>query len=294
MVYGTDHGNKVDWRFTTVKTRQQHTYGLPQMGCSMIGPALPLRWRHNDHAGVSNHQPHGCLLNRLFRRNSKKTSKLRVTGLCAGNSPGTGEFPAQMASYAENVSIWWRHHAMQEGRVTWAETLDFMVAYHSCTHLSENRSKILVILSLTYGLIQWASPIVRIIGYDRYISCRCIIHITLPPNTIPARVGSHEYKQQNPDTSRNFEQGNKDVLLPLERTKPTEAVEDIIESLILGVFSGDIHWVVIANGGAINAGTLLSRHGWKILHWRQIHEHRGGSHHNNSNVSPTFFQANNK
>ena len=69
-----------------------------------------LRWRHNDHAGVSHHQPHGCLLNRLFRRRSKKTSKLRVTGLCAGNSPGTGEFPAQMASYAENVSIWWRHH----------------------------------------------------------------------------------------------------------------------------------------------------------------------------------------
>ena len=69
-----------------------------------------LRWRHNDHAGVSNHQPHGCLLNRLFRRKSKKTSKLRVTGLCAGNSPGTGEFPAQMASYTENVSIWWRHH----------------------------------------------------------------------------------------------------------------------------------------------------------------------------------------
>ena len=39
----------------------------------------------------------------------KKTSKLRVTGLCAGKSPETGEFPAQMASYAENVSIWWRH-----------------------------------------------------------------------------------------------------------------------------------------------------------------------------------------
>ena len=71
-----------------------------------------LRWRHNDHAGVSNHQPHGCLLNRLFRRKSKKTSKLRVTGLCAGNSPGTGEFPAQMASYAENVSIWWRLHVL--------------------------------------------------------------------------------------------------------------------------------------------------------------------------------------
>ena len=45
-----------------------------------------LRWRHNDHAGVSNHQPYGCLLNRLFRRRSKKTSKLCVTGLCVGNS----------------------------------------------------------------------------------------------------------------------------------------------------------------------------------------------------------------
>ena len=46
----------------------------------------------------------------LFRRRSKKTSKLRVTGLCAGNSPLTGEFPAQRASNAKNVSIWWRHH----------------------------------------------------------------------------------------------------------------------------------------------------------------------------------------
>ena len=61
-----------------------------------------LRWRHNGCDIVSNHQPHGCLLNRLFRRRSKKTSKLRVTGLCSGNSPGTGEFPAQMASNAEN------------------------------------------------------------------------------------------------------------------------------------------------------------------------------------------------
>ena len=43
----------------------------------------------------------------------KKTSKLRVTGLCVGNSPGTGEFPAQMASNAENVSIWWRHHGYE-------------------------------------------------------------------------------------------------------------------------------------------------------------------------------------
>ena len=70
-----------------------------------------LQWRHNGHNGISDHQPHDCLFNRLFRRRSKKTSKLRVTGLCVGNSPVTGEFSAQMASNnAENASIWWRHH----------------------------------------------------------------------------------------------------------------------------------------------------------------------------------------
>ena len=67
------------------------------------------QWRHNGRNGISNHQPHDCLLNRLFECRSKKTSKLRVTGLCEGNSPETGEFPVQRASNAENVSIWWHH-----------------------------------------------------------------------------------------------------------------------------------------------------------------------------------------
>ena len=69
-----------------------------------------LQWRHNGRDSVWNHQPHDCFPNRLFRHRSKKTSKLRVTGLSEGNSPGTGDFPAQMASNAENISIWWRHH----------------------------------------------------------------------------------------------------------------------------------------------------------------------------------------
>ena len=54
---------------------------------------MTLQWRHNEHDSVSNHQPHGCLLNQLFRRRSKKTSKLRVTGLCVGNSPGPVNSP---------------------------------------------------------------------------------------------------------------------------------------------------------------------------------------------------------
>ena len=73
----------------------------------------PLQWHHNGRDSVSNHQPHACFLNRLFRHRSKETSKLRVTGLCAGNSPEAGEFPAQMASNEENVSIWWRHYAKE-------------------------------------------------------------------------------------------------------------------------------------------------------------------------------------
>ena len=102
---------------------------------------LSLQWRHNGRDSVSNQQPHDCLLKRLFRRRSKKTSKLRVTGLCAGNSPGNSphkwpvtrkmflfddvimffylsplgdmlESRQDHASNAENVSIWWRHHVL--------------------------------------------------------------------------------------------------------------------------------------------------------------------------------------
>ena len=71
---------------------------------------MPLLWRYNERDGVSNHQPRNCLLNRLFRGRPKKAFKLRVTGLCEGNSPVNCEFLAQKASSAENVSISWRHH----------------------------------------------------------------------------------------------------------------------------------------------------------------------------------------
>ena len=77
------------------------------------GPTIhiPLGWHHNELDGVSNHQRLDCLPNRLFRRRSKKTSKFCVTDLCEWNSPVTGEFPAHGTSNAENISIWWRHHA---------------------------------------------------------------------------------------------------------------------------------------------------------------------------------------
>ena len=75
---------------------------------------ITLQWLYNERDGVSNHQPHDCFLDCLFRRRSKKTPKPRVTGLFEGNSPATGEFPAQRASNAENDSIWWRHHEFDQ------------------------------------------------------------------------------------------------------------------------------------------------------------------------------------
>ena len=71
-----------------------------------------LLWCHNGCGSISNHQPYNYLLNGLLRLRSLKTSKLYVTGLCEGNSPGTDEFLTQRASNAENISIWWCHHEM--------------------------------------------------------------------------------------------------------------------------------------------------------------------------------------
>ena len=70
---------------------------------------FPLQWRHNERYGVSNHQPHDCFI-QPFQAQIKE--KLRVTGVCGGNSPVTVEFPAQGASIAEDVSIWWRQQVV--------------------------------------------------------------------------------------------------------------------------------------------------------------------------------------
>ena len=108
-MYHSDEGVKnVQWKLYLVKRPPWIRPASPHrfhLSCSCTrrrfaieqargrGTLFSLHWRHNDHYGVSNHQPHGCLLNRLFRRRSKKTSKFRVTGLCVGNSPGPVNSP---------------------------------------------------------------------------------------------------------------------------------------------------------------------------------------------------------
>ena len=129
--------------------------------CPSGSEVTPLQWCHNERNGISNHQPHDCLLSHLFGRRSKKTSKLFVTVLCAGNSPVTSEFPTQMASNAEIVSIWWRHLAEEYGQnsllpnhITAQQIWNFSRKLHSkkqvsCDLLSVIPGNITVVISLS-------------------------------------------------------------------------------------------------------------------------------------------------
>ena len=110
-----------------------------------------LQWRHNERGGASTHQPKDCLVNRLSRRTSKKTSKLRIIGLCAWNSPVTSGFPAQKASNVENVSIWWRHHV---NIIMWQE--------HTLS-LKLSRTPNIYIMSKQYLQHALAAPLLGII-----------------------------------------------------------------------------------------------------------------------------------
>ena len=75
---------------------------------------LPLQWRHNEREGISNHPRDDCLLSRWFRCRSKKISKIRVTGLCAGkspvNSPYKGSVTRKMSPFDDVIM----HHRKSE------------------------------------------------------------------------------------------------------------------------------------------------------------------------------------
>ena len=99
-----------------------------------------------------------CLLNRLFRRRSKKTSKLRVTGLCKGNLPVTGEFYAQRASKAEYASISWRHHVWVRADTSYFVMMTRWSAWRTYIHLHSTlyRLKSTLMQYTYYFLLQWS------------------------------------------------------------------------------------------------------------------------------------------
>ena len=99
----------------------------------------PLQWCHNECDGVSNHQPCNCFFfNYLFRRRSKKTSKLHVTGFGGG---GIQRWPVK---------------SLHNGPVTW-KTFPFddviMVIKNSAA-TSDNRIGIVT----SESAISWSIP----------------------------------------------------------------------------------------------------------------------------------------
>ena len=136
---GSKCGIGLLWKKTyQAKSSKKSIENGPDNECLPYERQNTIHWRHNDHDGVSNHQPRRCLLNHLFRRRSKKTSKLRVTGLC--------EFPARWIPRTKdqlrgNVSIWWRHHDELQNRWEIATNI-----FENTFQLISNLSSCLLIL----------------------------------------------------------------------------------------------------------------------------------------------------
>ena len=140
-----------------------------------------LLWLQNGRDGVSNHQPHDCLLNRLFRRRSKKTSKLRATGLCEGNLTMTGEFPIQRASNAEKVSIWWRHHE-------WL--------YYCALNKWDAISVEIISFETTYSQYAWGEITQKILTIQIHATFYNVFHTEIPIQTrlaLASEPRSHRY-----------------------------------------------------------------------------------------------------
>ena len=130
---------------------------------------LSLQWCHNGCDGVSNYKPHDRLLNRLFRRRSKKASTLRVTDPWTGNSPVTGEFSAQTASGAENVSIWWRHH-ISPWYATGTQMMFFALGLYSQEHWHVPRGghSLCVHLGILSQVLNWSPETGRYIDLTHW------------------------------------------------------------------------------------------------------------------------------
>ena len=110
---------------------------------------VSLRCRHNERHGDSNYQPFHCLVNCLFRRRSKKISKLRATDLWAGNSPVIGQFPTLVASNTVNVFTWWRLHVHNSPKLLQLWNVLYMVSsyvpvYHNRRGTTHSMMYILV------------------------------------------------------------------------------------------------------------------------------------------------------
>ena len=84
----------------------------------------------HERRGVSNHQPHYCLLSNEFSLTTKAKSKPTLLIFCEGNPPVTGGFPSQKASDTENVYMSWHHPGLECNSHLWEATVYTMVYTH--------------------------------------------------------------------------------------------------------------------------------------------------------------------
>ena len=81
-----------------------------------------LQWRHNERDGVWSHRRLYCLLNRLFRRRSKKASKLHVTGtgdrgIPLTKGPHKGPVTRKMFPFDDGIIMYVVHEGMEAENV---------------------------------------------------------------------------------------------------------------------------------------------------------------------------------
>ena len=124
-----------------------------------------LQWRHNERHWVSNHRHFDCILIACSGADQRIHQHSALLAFV------TGEFPAQKASNAENVSIWWRHQAQLEWR-------KFYVFCISGKRMPNSGCALLNILSICYnscavGIHWWlgTSRCHGISGNDNRIQC---------------------------------------------------------------------------------------------------------------------------
>ena len=121
-----------------IKIRRSHGRVIIMMGIhGKTVWRVPLLWRHNGRDGISDHQPHDCLLNHWFRKIKENIKAPRHWPLC-GEFTGTGEFPAQMASNAEK----WFHLMTSSCRVCFSTCVVYPIKHafpinlwHHFTHI---------------------------------------------------------------------------------------------------------------------------------------------------------------
>ena len=101
-----------------------------------------MQWRHNERGGVSNHQPHDCLLNRLFMRRLKETSKhevplafMRGIHQSSVNSPHKGPVTRKKFPFDDVIMVPREYRGHREGYDIYVDWPKFSIPVPRIIHV---------------------------------------------------------------------------------------------------------------------------------------------------------------